>query len=123
MSQVTPGRRGAAGTPPGRRGSHPARSGSRVFGLVLFVVEPGQPAGQPVHGDVEARVEVDEVTQPRGQPGQRDLLVAAPFLEFLDTAVREVHQYIKPPRGSPSRCSPGGCWRAWPPNRPLARNS
>src|SRR5712691_5530443 len=74
------------------RGGHPARSGLWSFDLVLFVVEPGEPAGQPVHGDFEAGVEVHEGTQPLREPGHADLFVAAPVFEFLDAAVGEVHR-------------------------------
>src|SRR5579862_1320573 len=45
---------------------------------VFLVVEAGQPAGQPVDGGLEVGELVHEIAQALGQPGHRDLLVAAP---------------------------------------------
>src|SRR5579872_2564898 len=64
--------------------------------LILVVVEPGQPAGQPVDGRLGVRVEVDELAQPLGQPAQRDLVIAAAVGELLQAAVGEVHR-LSPP--------------------------
>src|SRR5690349_6104677 len=60
---------------------------------VLFVVEPGQPGGQPLDGCLELGVEVDEVAEPLGEPGHGDLVLAAPLRELLDAAIGEVHLY------------------------------
>src|SRR5215472_19310632 len=87
-----PATRPARRIPNGPRSDAPAPA--RGPGRSVLVVEAGQPAGQPVHGDVEAGVEVDEVSEPFGEPGHRDLLLAAPVLEFLDAAVGEVHQFL-----------------------------
>src|SRR5690242_20387400 len=59
-----------------RPGGRPGLAWS-VSQSVLVVVEPGQPAGQPVHGHVEAGVDVDEVAEPLGEPRYRDLFLAA----------------------------------------------
>ena len=59
--------------------------------VVVGVVEAGQPGGQPLDGDLEVGVEVDELLEPVGEPGEADLLVAAAVQELLDAAVGEVH--------------------------------
>src|SRR6185437_16969532 len=86
------GRTGSVTRPGGRQ--EPNRAGS-----VVLVVEPGQKAGQPVNGDVESGGEVDEIAQPLGEPGHRDLFRAAPLLEFLEAAFVKLHQL---PGGWPS---------------------
>src|SRR5580698_8811742 len=43
---------------------------------------------------VVVRVQVGELAQPRVQPAQRDLVLAAPVGEFLQAAVGEVHRAI-----------------------------
>ena len=60
--------------------------------VVVVGVGPCEPLGQPVDGRLELGVEVNEVAQPLGQPGQGDLLVAAALVEFLDPGVGEVHR-------------------------------
>jgi hypothetical protein len=37
-------------------------------------------------------MQVDEPAQPFSQPAQRDLLVAAPLVEFLYAAIGKVHR-------------------------------
>src|SRR5580700_5852241 len=59
---------------------------------IFLVVQPGEPAGQAVDGGLEARVEVGEVAQSPGHPGERDLLLTPPVDQLLDAAVGEVHQ-------------------------------
>ena len=62
----------------------------RTEGSVV-VVEPGEPAGQPVGGDLELGVQVDELADPLRQPGQADLLLTAPLRELVDAPVGAVH--------------------------------
>ena len=59
--------------------------------LLVVAVVARQPGRQPVDGHLEVRVLVDEGLQLTGQPGEADLLVAAPLAQLLDTAVGEVH--------------------------------
>src|SRR5216683_889676 len=63
---------------------------------VLVLVQPGEPAGEPVDRSLESGVEVYEVPQPLGQPVQGDLFAAAPVREFLYAAIGEVHQLPMP---------------------------
>jgi hypothetical protein len=60
--------------------------------VVGLIIQPGEPAGQPVHGGLGLWILINEVTQPLGQPAERYLLTAAPFFEFLDSAVSEVQR-------------------------------
>ena len=60
--------------------------------VVVGVVAAGQPGGQPLDGDLELRVDVDERLQLVGEPRQGDLLVAPALLELLDAAIGEVHR-------------------------------
>src|SRR5690348_13741726 len=80
----------------------PCRAGPHwagPHGLVLVqvqpgqfvVVQPGQPAGQPVHRRLGLRREVHELAHPLGQPAQRDLVRAAPVGQLLDALVGVVH--------------------------------
>src|SRR5271156_4039294 len=78
---------------------------------VFLVIEASQPAGQAVHGGLEAGVEVDEVAQPFGQPGDADLLVGPPVRPLLDAAVGEGHQGMA---FSPSAACGAACWAAEP---------
>ena len=57
---------------------------------------------QPLHGDLEVGVEVDEGAQLLGEPVEGDLLVTATGLELLDPAVREVHGARLPARAGPT---------------------
>src|SRR6516225_1839580 len=79
--------------------------GTRTFGITVFVlffvvrdvgvgvrVQPRQPGREPVDRGLELRVQVDEIPQPLGEPGHRDLLVAAAVVELLDPLVGEVHR-------------------------------
>lgn len=70
---------GAGGQPAGRLG-------------FVVIVGPGQPDGQPVHGDFVLGMGVNELRELARQPGERDFLVAAPFGQFLDATVGEVHR-------------------------------
>lgn len=45
--------------------------------VVIVVIKPGEPASEPVHGGFGVWMLVDEVTQARGEPTKRHLLVAA----------------------------------------------
>src|SRR5580693_4002961 len=82
----------------------------------VVLVEPGQPAGQPVDGRVELRVEVHEVPEPLGQPGQADLLLAPPFVELFDALVGEVHRSSVPwPRRGAAGSRPARLIRPAPP--------
>src|SRR4051794_22562372 len=83
---------------------------------LVLVVQPGQPGGQSLDRHLEVRVQVHELAQPRGDPGQGDPLLAAPLLELLDPAVGEVHPRLPSPRPLSGR-TPG---RATPPARPRA---
>ena len=65
--------------------------GVRARLLVVGVVA-GEEGRQPVDGAGVLGGGVEERTHPVGQPGQADLLVAAPLLELLDAAVGEVHR-------------------------------
>src|SRR4051812_4539420 len=58
---------------------------------LVVVVQAGEPGGQPLDGDLELGIEVDELLQARGNPGEGHLLAAATLLELLDAPVREVH--------------------------------
>src|SRR6201995_3172155 len=78
------------------RSPAPAAARSLTGRSVVLVVEPGREAGQPVNGDAESGFEVDEVAEPLGEPGHRDLFFAAPLREFLDAAVGEVHVHQLP---------------------------
>src|SRR5206468_459730 len=69
----------------------------------LVVVQTGQPGGQPLDGNLELGIEVDELLQPGGDPGEGHLLVAATLLEFLDAPVREVHAVHSPLSEGPRR--------------------
>ena len=57
--------------------SQPVRPGvtDRVASVVL-VVEAGQPGREPLDRDLEVGVQVDELDEPLGEPGEGDLLVA-----------------------------------------------
>src|SRR5271169_4459804 len=77
---------------------------------VFLVVEASEPGGQAVHGGLEAGVEVDEVAQPLGQPGDGDLLVASPVRQFLDAAVGEVHAGAYGIAFSSSAVWDAACW-------------
>src|SRR5207249_4478771 len=61
-----------------------------------LVVEPGQPDGHPLDGHLELRVLVDEVLEPLGEPGERDLLLAAPLSQLLEAPVGEIHSASPP---------------------------
>ena len=70
---------------------HHGPFGGKVLTVFSVVIQPGEPAGQAVDGRLEFGAEVHEVAQPLGEPGQADLLLAAPVGQFLDAAVGEVH--------------------------------
>src|SRR5437879_1219188 len=61
--------------------------------VVLVVIQPGQPGGQPLDGRLELRVEVDELAEPLRHPGEGDLLGATPLCKLLDAPISEVHVF------------------------------
>jgi len=65
--------------------------GGLAHGSVLFVVEPGQPRGQPLDRGLELGVEVHKRAQLVGQPLEGDFLFPATGRQLLDAAIREVH--------------------------------
>jgi hypothetical protein len=68
-------------------------------GLIdIVVVEPGEPGCQAVDGRLELGVQIDELAQSLGEPGQAHLFNASPSLELLDPSVREVHRTLAPER-------------------------
>src|SRR5580698_8660138 len=81
--------RAADGGPAGGRAAV-VRPGGEHSG-VLVVIESREPAGETVDRRLGIRVLVHEIPQPLGEPADRDLLLAAPVVEFLDAAVGEVH--------------------------------
>ena len=60
-------------------------------GLVLGVVEAGQPGGEPLDRRLELRVGVDEGLQLLGEPRQGDVLVTPASLELFYASIGEVH--------------------------------
>jgi hypothetical protein len=58
---------------------------------LLLLVQAGEPGRQPLYGSLKLRVEVDEGTQLISEPGERDLILAPPRLQLLDTPIGEVH--------------------------------
>src|SRR5207302_8428571 len=84
-------------------------AGPVLVAVLVLRVEPGQPGRQPLDRDLELGIEVDELAQPLGEPGQRDLLLAAPVLELFDAAVGEVHRRCSIPclMVVPTRARPG----------------
>src|SRR6516162_8141313 len=87
----------------------PRRGGceSRWWRGLLVVVEPGQPAGQPVHRGLELGGDVHELPQPFRQPAEADLVAGPPLGEFLDALVGGVHLGQPSPSAAAttSRCS------------------
>src|SRR5450631_2386280 len=82
---------------PSRLGASPRRPPAlptSALVVLVLVVEAGQPGGQAFDRDLELRVQVDELAQPLGHPGEGDLLGAAPLGELLDPAVGEVHLWL-----------------------------
>ena len=61
---------------------------------LVFVVQARQPGGQTLNRNLELGIEVDELTQPISQPGQRDVLVTAPGGKFLDASIGEIHDEV-----------------------------
>ena len=59
---------------------------------VVRVVAPGEKGGDPLHGVLERRVEVDERAQPVGQPLHAHRLLAPAVQQLLDAAVGRVHR-------------------------------
>src|SRR5690349_14738676 len=68
------------------------RKDDRRVRSVFVVIEPSDPGGQSLDCRLEFGVLVDELLQPRGEPLDVHLLVAAPLDEFFDAAVGEIHQ-------------------------------
>jgi hypothetical protein len=88
--------------------------GGLAHGSVLFVVEPGQPRGQPLDRGLELGVEVHKRAQLVGQPLEGDFLFPATGRQLLDAAIREVHAgeaiatyaaWLSQPRGIPPPAS------------------
>jgi hypothetical protein len=68
-------------------------------GLIdILVVEPGEPGCQAVDGRLELGIQVNELAQSLGEPGQAHLFNASPSLEFFDPTVGEVHGTLAPER-------------------------
>jgi hypothetical protein len=69
--------------------THPgARGITRPGASLLVVVQSRQPGRQALDGDLEVGVEVDELAQPLGEPGEADLLLAPPLGELLEARGR-----------------------------------
>jgi hypothetical protein len=59
--------------------------------LVLVVIESGEPGRQALHRSLEFRMEINERAQLISEPGESDLIVTPPRLQFLDSPIGEVH--------------------------------
>jgi NAD(P)-dependent dehydrogenase (short-subunit alcohol dehydrogenase family) len=60
-------------------------------GVLRVIVLTGQPRGQALDGALKLRVQIGELLQPVGDPGQSYLLVPTSGQQFLDATVGEVH--------------------------------
>ena len=58
---------------------------------LVVVAEAREPGGEPFDRNLEIGVQVDELLHAISEPVEGDFFVASSALQFLDTAVREVH--------------------------------
>jgi hypothetical protein len=71
--------------------------------LSVLVVQAGQPDSQPIDGGFEFWVFVDELPEPKSQPGQGNFLVAAAGSKLFDSPVCEIHRLAAPESGGHDR--------------------
>jgi hypothetical protein len=59
--------------------------------LVDLVIQPRQPGGQSLDGNLELGISVDECSQLVGEPAKGHLVLTPAARELLDSPIREVH--------------------------------